>query len=210
MEPPAEALNGEVLPAERSTQPLEAYLSGSGHLRPTVHLAKVGQKVRFRQGKRPDQGLQLRARSDLGSTGKCPALTFSSKKVKLGVPVSSGGENKLSAGNMAPQLESGARTYQKRRHEPPSRPNKAPTWHFSDTLETHDSRGAHELGCEEEGGRGQRRKAHLKTPWLLAPANSRVITSPEFRKVSNPKSRAAGADTQPAEARAQSSPWTRN
>lgn len=59
---------------------------------PTVHLAKVDQKVRFRQGKRPDPGLQLRARSDLGSTAKCPALTFSSKKVKLGVAVSSGGE----------------------------------------------------------------------------------------------------------------------
>ena len=59
---------------------------------PTVHLAKVGQKVRFRQGKRLDRGLQLRAHSDLRSTGKCPALTFSSKKVKLGVPVSSGGK----------------------------------------------------------------------------------------------------------------------
>lgn len=33
LEPPAEPLNGEVLPAERRTRALEAYLSGFGHLR---------------------------------------------------------------------------------------------------------------------------------------------------------------------------------
>ena len=32
LEPPAEALDREVLPAERRTQVLEAYLSHSGHL----------------------------------------------------------------------------------------------------------------------------------------------------------------------------------
>lgn len=47
-----EALNGEVLPAERRTQALEAYLSGSGHLRhQQCTWLRVGQKVRFRQGK---------------------------------------------------------------------------------------------------------------------------------------------------------------